>query len=241
MCTLACWVGVHPRAPLVVAANRDERLGRPARGPFLWPGQPRLIAPRDELAGGTWWAVNEHGLFVALTNRAGASVDDTRRSRGQLVLDIARCRTLDEAAGALEHLPATAYNGFHLFASDGRAAVQAIDDARTLTLSRLGAGFWLLTESGFGARPLSRDAHARSVIAGEPNLAMLRERLAQHSSNAYASMCIHLPGIDYGTRSATVLALGGVEPDELWFSDGPPCATPWQDLSTLFRGVTAPR
>jgi uncharacterized protein with NRDE domain len=240
MCTLACWVGVHPRAPIVVAANRDERLARPSRGPLLWAGQPRIVAPRDESAGGTWWAVNEHGLFVALTNRAGATLDPGRRSRGQLVVDLARYRTLNDAVVALEGLEADDYNGFHLLASDGGDAVRAIDDGLTLTVSRLGRGFALLTESSFGARDATRDANARSVLAGTPDLETLRHLLGQHGSNPFASMCIHLPGIDYGTRSSTVLALGGDEP-ALWFADGPPCTTPWEDQSELLRDVLRPR
>ena len=82
MCTLALAVGVSPSLPLVVAANRDELLARPAVPPFLWPrepGAPRILSPRDEVAGGTWLGLNEHALFVGITNRAGAPPDPARR------------------------------------------------------------------------------------------------------------------------------------------------------------------
>jgi uncharacterized protein with NRDE domain len=128
MCTLACWVGVFPEAPLVVAANRDEQLGRPSSPPLLWPGEPRIVAPRDDLAGGSWWAVNEHGLFVGL-----------------MLLEIARTPTLDAAEQALRSLTAAEYNGFHLLATDGRDAVQAINTAHTLQVERLGTGLHVLS------------------------------------------------------------------------------------------------
>src|SRR6202012_5716865 len=87
MCTLAALVGASAEPPLVVAANRDELLARPAVPPFLWPGAPRVPAPRDEVGHGTWLGLNEHALFVGITNRAGAPPDRSRRSRGALVSD----------------------------------------------------------------------------------------------------------------------------------------------------------
>ncbi len=63
MCTL---VAIHRAIPgrwLVVAANRDEYLDRPAEGPALrrsgeWP----VIAPLDIKAGGTWLGLNKEGF-----------------------------------------------------------------------------------------------------------------------------------------------------------------------------------
>ena len=50
MCTLLLAVDVWDGARLVVAANRDEVLDRPASGPQLWErGGRRFFAPRDEV------------------------------------------------------------------------------------------------------------------------------------------------------------------------------------------------
>jgi uncharacterized protein with NRDE domain len=232
MCTLACWIGSHPWAPLVVAANRDERLGRPSRGPFLWPGTPRLVAPRDEVAGGTWWALNQHGLFVALTNRAGANTDPGRRSRGQLVLDVARYATLVEAAGLLRRLEPGAYNGFHLLATDGVSGVLAVDDGEKNKVSRVPAGFYVVTERSFAAAETSRDERVRELLTGFPDVEGLQTLLRQHDPDPFQSLCVHLPGIDYGTRSSTILAFGGSAPT-LRYAPGPPCTTDWRNMSGL--------
>src|SRR3954463_16360392 len=93
MCTLAAFVGPSPATPLVVAANRDEMLARPAVPPFLWPGAPRVLSPRDEVGGGTWLGLNEHALFVGVTNRAGAPPDRSLLSRGALVAESLRARS----------------------------------------------------------------------------------------------------------------------------------------------------
>ena len=74
--------------PLVVAANRDEWVERPAEAFGVLQGAgPRILGGRDLMAGGTWLAVNEHGLVAGLTNRPSAGGrDDSKRSRGELPL-----------------------------------------------------------------------------------------------------------------------------------------------------------
>lgn len=238
LCTLACWIGVHPRAPLVVAANRDERFGRASTGPLLWPGRPRLVAPRDEVAGGSWWAVNEAGLFVGLTNRAGASPDANRRSRGQLVIDVARCRTLAEAETLLRGLRAEDYNGLHLLAATGEAGVLAVDDAHELTVSSLGKGRHIISERSFGASSTSRDGSVGAALTGHPSPEALERLLGHHQLDPFQSICVHMPDIEYGTRSSTILAVGGASA-LLRFAGGPPCTTPWTDLTPLLSEVLA--
>ena len=80
-----------PDAPLIVAANRDERTDRPAVAMTLLRRKqvsPRVLgADRDELAGGTWLAVNEYGVIAGLTNQPSATGrDPAKRSRGELPL-----------------------------------------------------------------------------------------------------------------------------------------------------------
>src|ERR1700676_5447165 len=89
--------------PLVVAANRDERLDRPARSlVVLRPSRPRVLGGLDEIAGGTWLAVNERGVVAGLTNRpAPGGRDLTKRSRGELPLMVAEQRSADEGVSQL--------------------------------------------------------------------------------------------------------------------------------------------
>jgi uncharacterized protein with NRDE domain len=229
MCTLACWIGTHPRAPLVIAANRDEALGRPSRGPFDWG---TIVAPLDESAGGTWWAINRRGLFVGLTNRAGATVDRNRRSRGQLVVDAAGCADVDAVETFLRRLDPEDYNGFHLLAADGQRGLIAVDDAAVLHMERIGPGFHVVSERSFGASPVTRDPIVREQLRGTPDIDGMQRILAHHEEDHFQSLCVHLPGIDYGTRSSSVIALGGEAP-VLRFAPGPPCVTRWEDLSGL--------
>ena len=109
MCTLIVLHRCVPGSPLVIAANRDEYLDRPATPPALREdlGAGRVAAPVDERAGGTWLGLNAAGLFAAITNRPTRRPDPTRRSRGLLVLD-ALAEGDEAAAPAAEAAPAEA-------------------------------------------------------------------------------------------------------------------------------------
>lgn len=239
MCTLACWISVFKEAPLVVAANRDEALTRASSGPALRAGNPRLVAPKDEVAGGTWWAVAETGLFVGLTNRAGAHLDPGRLSRGHVVEEVAAQGTVEHAEVYLQSLRAADYNGFHLFASDGHSGVLAVCDGVRLRVDRLQPGLHLLTERSFGAAPAHREDFARRLLEPLGNAPLdlpgLSRLLATHDdADPLAGLCVHLPEFGYGTRSSAVLSLGGSNPALLW-TDRKPCESTFEDRSSLLK------
>src|SRR5690349_17229607 len=114
MCTLILAHRYFQGAPLVLAANRDEFLARRASGPGVVDGSPKILMPRDEVAGGTWLGLNAGGLFVGVTNRAGSSVDRARRSRGLLVADALRAGSAAELHRELARLDPSIHNAFHL-------------------------------------------------------------------------------------------------------------------------------
>lgn len=107
MCLLVIAYKVHPGYPLIVAANRDEFLDRPARPLHFWEDASHILAGRDEQAGGTWLGLTTKGRFAALTNHR-----DMRRpvkkgpSRGVLVR-----KALD---GDIDALDTSRYDGFNL-------------------------------------------------------------------------------------------------------------------------------
>ena len=96
MCTLIALHRCVPGSPLVVAANRDEFLARPAEGPALRMRENGpILAPLDVEAGGTWLGLNGRGVFVGLTNlrpegsEGGGRVESLQRTGGPQRTDIA--------------------------------------------------------------------------------------------------------------------------------------------------------
>jgi hypothetical protein len=126
VCTLALWTTLAGER--VVFANRDERLDRPSLPPRVEPGPPRVLAPVDVQEGGTWLGLNEHGLFVGVTNRSGAARDPSRRSRGALVRDALTARSAVELRERLERVEEGEHNPFHLLYLDRERAFLSWDD-----------------------------------------------------------------------------------------------------------------
>jgi uncharacterized protein with NRDE domain len=253
MCTLAVAVRPAPGVPLWVAANRDEALARPSTGPEAWPGPPRLLAPRDVQAGGTWLGLNAHGLFVGVTNRFAAPHHPHRASRGHLVLEALRAPSAAALHASLAALPPDRHNAFHLLYADRHSAHVTWSDGERLTRADLEPGLHVLSERSFAGAEAPRDAWVREAWAegrgagGEPDAGALMRLLGTHAPEGVAPLdrpCVHLPGVPYGTRSSLVLRLGaGWEDTRLWWAEGPPCTAPFRDLSPRVRealGAPAP-
>jgi uncharacterized protein with NRDE domain len=237
MCTLIalhrCIVG----APLVIAANRDEFLVRPAEGPALWEtGGNWIVAPRDVRAGGTWLGLNAQGVVAALTNRRCAAPDPARRSRGLLVLDALGAASADEAADALEELPIDAYNPFNLLVADERSALVVSYEGKAQRID-LEAGGHVIGNSDPLEPPSDKLLRVRRAAerAGSAAPSAVLDRLAEvcrgHDGAGIADApCVHAGA--YGTRSSTLLRVG-YEGGELRFAEGAPCQHAYRDFSGL--------
>jgi uncharacterized protein with NRDE domain len=245
MCTLIALHRCYPTAHLLVAANRDEFLARPASGPRVhdWGGR-RVIAPVDERAGGTWLGLNDAGLFVALTNRPTAAPDAARRSRGLLVADALGRTSATRAAEAALQLAPRAYNPFNLFVADAEHAFAIVyEEKPRVRVLAPGAHVIGNADPNDAAVPkIARLLRGAERIAAGPEAsaldalsAMCRSHDAS-SANALEHTCIHHG--EYGTRSSTLLRRGlDRGRDVFHFASGAPCETSYQDFTPLLRAL----
>jgi uncharacterized protein with NRDE domain len=212
MCTLIALHRCYPTAHLLVAANRDEFLARPASGPRVheWRGR-RVIAPLDERAGGTWLGLNDAGLFVALTNRPVALPDASRRSRGLLVADALGRSSATRAAEAALQLAPSAYNPFNLFVADAEHAFAIVYEEKP-RVRVLAPGAHVIGNADPNDVAVPKIARllgeAERVAAGpeERALEALSALCRSHdarSENPLERTCIHHG--EYGTRSSSLL------------------------------------
>src|SRR5215471_16806194 len=120
MCTLVILCRPDHAWPVIIGANRDEMIGRPALAPARhWPDRPEVVAGQDLLAGGSWLGINDWGVAAAVLNRHG-SLGPARgqRSRGELVLEALDHADAAAAAEALSDLDPEAYRTFNLIVAD---------------------------------------------------------------------------------------------------------------------------
>lgn len=146
MCTLILLRRPDHDWPVIVGANRDEMKARPWRPPARhWPDRPEIVAGLDELAGGSWLGINDHGVMAGILNRHGSLGPAAgQRSRGELVLDALDYADAADAAEALAAIDPRAYRTFNMIVADSRDA------------------FWLRHADETGKAPVE----ARPVKAG---------------------------------------------------------------------------
>jgi uncharacterized protein with NRDE domain len=227
MCTLALFVNVFNRYPLLAAANRDERYDRPATPPGLIAANPRIVAGKDLRAGGTWLGFNEHGLLIGIINRRtnGGTPNYTNpRSRGLLCMDLLALRS---AAAAREFLcrHEETYNPFTVvYADPVLGAGVAFNDHETIMVRALTGGLHVFssaaaidTGSGKADRAYGRFLSWANKAAAQKQtgdwLAGLKTLLGDHSmlsdDDPRDAICVH--GAESGTVSSSIIHFSAIE------------------------------
>lgn len=121
MCTVILLRRPGHAWPLLLAANRDERLDRAwdPPGPY-WPG---LTGGRDRTAGGSWMAMGQDGVVAAVLNRPGSLGPEAgKRSRGELPLLAAAAPSAEAGAARIAALDGGLWRPFNMVVADSRAA-----------------------------------------------------------------------------------------------------------------------
>lgn len=245
MCLLVVATQLVPDEPLIIGANRDEVLERPATPiTVLDPGPPRVLGGRDELSGGTWLAVNERGVCAGLTNQPrGEAKDPTKRSRGELPLALARHNSAAAAVDALlgAYRPED-YNGSWLLVGD-RTSLYYVDFTGLVEPAAvaLAPGIHVLENRALG-EPSRKVDLVRATLGtptdGDGVGAAFRRVLADHrlpedDDRPNAASCVHLES--FGTRSSCVVRVpAGDGAPRVWVADGPPCSTPYEEMNALW-------
>jgi uncharacterized protein with NRDE domain len=237
VCLLIALSGVVPGAPLIVAANRDEFYRRPAvTMTTLRDADPRVLGGRDELAGGTWLAVNEHGVVAGLTNQpAPGGRDLTKRSRGELPLAFAAYSSAEEAVSRVSAtLDPAAYNPCWLLVGDRHALFSVgLAGGSRPEVERLAPGVHVLENLPMRA-PSAKVAKVTAMVARERAVQAARDgqsaETAESAADALAEVLRdHEPatelaagenparplaftaacvhGEEYGTRSALIVTV----------------------------------
>ena len=249
MCTLVVAWQVFTGHPVVVAANRDEALDRPSEPPAVIGKDPGVIAPRDADAGGTWIGYNEHGTFVAITNRWTDADLAGERSRGLLVRDALDCESAEDAARLAEGAVETdEYEGFNLLVADENAAVLLEWDGG-LRVGNLDSGVHVVMNVGAigrvtipsswperGEQQAANGRRVREALQPEPDEGARewRDRAADVLGDHDYGVCVHHEEFDFGTRSSSLVTIDADGSSDYRYADGPPCRTEFEPVESQF-------
>jgi hypothetical protein len=192
MCTVS-WT--HQPGGYHLLCNRDERRTRGIAKP---PGTfelacTRFVSPADADRGGTWIAVNEHGIGLCLLNGRSAEAGHGGRSRGFVIPELIWLRSIDDCVFALGQMDLPPFAPFTLLILEpGQPASAAAWDGATLAIDRDADRCAPLVSSSFdpeGVRRRRTREFAR-YAAGDP--ASLYHFHASHGDTAGPySPCMH--------------------------------------------------
>lgn len=226
---------------LILSANRDEFLQRPAQALHPWQDIEGIYAGKDLSLGGTWLGVHKNGRFAALTNHRDLRIKGPELpiSRGNLVLDF-----LTSDIDPFEYLTmledkAELYAGYNLLVADqqqlGYFSNRSQQAPRLLTpgryalsnalldspwpkvkLAKQQLNDWLAIKDNQQplAELLSSTALADDALLPDTGLDIARERVLS---------CQKIITPDYGTRCSTglVISKDHIQFEEIsWHTNG---------------------
>jgi hypothetical protein len=241
MCLLALLHRVVEDSPLIVGANREEFYSRGGEPPQVLDGTIRAVGGRDPTAGGTWLALNAHGVLIAVTNRPKSQLPRQPRSRGLLARDLLGCPTAKAAADlASKELSRDRYAGCNILCADADSAV-VLQAGDWLRIRPLPTGIHVLTNNDINDASDRRLGHAlwwldqRTYFCAADAVAALKALCGQRG-NGDPPICLRTE--DRGTVSSSIIVLRRpVERTTYLHAQGPPDTTPYTDCSELLRQI----
>lgn len=231
MCFVLIAIHQQVRFPCIIAANRDEYFERPTLPLGAWAGFPTIRGGRDRVSGGSWMAVDEERLRLALVTNYRSGLGQTAaRSRGRLVQDaLTDSRPLPDY---LQQVVAEGdqYAGFNLIAGQLPDNLYHVSNRGKPVIRHLNAGIHVLSNASLNTPwPKARRGRKRLVQllqdrAASPvaELATALFELLQDTKPAPDAELpdtgiglererwlspIFVRGTTYGTRSSTVLIM----------------------------------
>jgi len=244
MCLLALFYRVVEDAPVVAGANREEFYSRGGEPPQILDGPLPAVAGLDPVARGTWFGVNQRGVFVAVTNRPKSDIPPELRSRGLLARELLGCPTAAVAVDkAAQELDRRQYAGCNIVCADKDSAT-VVHGGDWLRIRPLPPGLHILTAHDVNDASDRRLGHSlwwlsqRSYASAEECLLALKELCAQ-SGNGGPPICLR--GERSGTVSSSMVALRSpLAHSSYLHAQGPPDRTPYTDYSPLLRQLFSP-
>jgi uncharacterized protein with NRDE domain len=251
MCILALYFQKLRDHSLIVAANRDELLSRPSDSPQVLADDPLIFGGKDLVAGGTWLAINKHGLLAGVLNRrsGGQKQVDTRRSRGLLCSDVLKSKDAGQACDLLKREEASSYQPFNLLFANEDAAYVAYNVEDRIECKRLEEGLHVVSNTSIYDPPSRKLDYAHSLFSdagrrlvredfdGPSFTSLFQGILENHSlregtSDPKEAICVHTG--DYGTVSSTIISYSGTERRFTFYhASGPPCRSEYEMLLSL--------
>jgi len=221
MCTLLILYRPKNKWPLIIAGNRDEMKDRPWLPPGKhWGKCDGIIAGKDLTAGGSWLGINTNGLVATILNRTNSlGPDIEKNSRGKIIIDILKNKTLDEALNYIKLLDITKWKPFNLFLANNKKAYWVkSSDKVTLSINIIPEGKHFLDSHDINSTQSERYLYNNNKfkVLNDPNpdslewkewINLLAEKSYPKGKPLAAMNITNKYKKNYGTLSSAIIAL----------------------------------
>ena len=238
MCLVVVLYRVIDGAPVLIAANREERFDRSALPPRVFRGPPSYTCGIDQQAGGTWLGINQYGVVIAVTNRDKTGITAAPRSRGLLCLDLLSCKTARDATKRVaKDLAKGSYAGANYLCIDAEHA-SVIYGGRDIEVIEMPPGLHLLTNGNLDDPDDRRQSLAQRFMESSPLTSV--DGFIERTARLCAHKGIVVHQSDSGTVCADQIALTDRAEDAVYrHAPGPPDRLDFDDVSSLLHRVLA--
>lgn len=247
MCTLT----LIPLASdaLRIAFNRDESRTRAAALPpeVKQFGAHTAVFPFDPTSGGTWLAVNDTGLTLAVLNvnlpHRDRSAPKPPRSRGEVIPSLLECDSPSAALAVCERLNYRDFAPFRLvLIGDGLVADVRWDGREPMVMSRLVGGTPLMfTSSGLGdhlVEGVRRVLFDQMFMGGSHVWEASQHAFHRHRWPGREHLSVNMARDTARTVSHAVIDLGAVEAVFSYHADAPDLPAEDTTISLPLIGAT---
>jgi hypothetical protein len=231
-----------------IAFNRDESrtraVGLPPRVRQF--GSRAAVLPTDPLSGGTWLAVNDAGLALAVLNvnppDRARGAPEPPRSRGAVIPSLLECDSPSAALVACERLNYREFAPFRLVLIGGGLVADVRWDRRApMAMSRLIGAPLLFTSSGLGDHLVegARRELFEQLFAAEPRA----WEAAQHAFHRHRwpgreHLSVNMSRDTAHTVSHAVIDLGATEAVFVYHAGAPDLPAEDATVSLLLTGAS---
>lgn len=233
--------------PILLAANREENINRPATKPVIKTHNNILYVLAGEDKGrdghaqeiGTWLGINLYGMVVAVTNRTDGKVhgSDKLKSRGVLCHEMLKWFTpLGAVDQCIKTLKAGGYGGCNFIVLDGYDGwVIHAPDKDNVTYECIKPGFHAITNSNLDDMD---DERVKFLHENQPTWENSTEAFAAKAKELCSHEKIIVNDDDWGSVSSSIILAGdggtGMR-TKFHHSMTKPTVTSYDDLSEMTR------
>jgi hypothetical protein len=193
-----------------MACNRDELRERPlALAPQVRRfGSNLTVMPVDPISDGTWIAVSDAGVAIALLNANEGAAHRRRASvsRGRIISSLLHAESVEQAGALAERLPRDQFDPFRLVIAGGEQREPV-----------------MFTSSGLGDHVVERprrELFAHFVGEGEMT-AQRQDEFHRHRWADHPALSVNMSRRDARTVSFTTIELTSGHAVLRYFADGP--------------------